>query len=160
MEVGLTIKFAYDLSWLGNSSEVDNALACLYVAEMNRFKHKFGMRIIDFVYEKDKLDKLHVHAHVRLDKKIYDPRSTAWRDRYETFRLLGFNTKLEHASRLPGWKKYMLKDYNTPGKYFQQGVWPSPAKEGTMCQHASDVYHACIKREIEKLEKYLEFTFK
>lgn len=155
MEVGLTIKFQYSLDGLFISQdERDNALACLYNACMRRMKAR-GMRIVDFVYEKDSKGLLHVHAHARLDKKLYNSYCQAWIDRYETFGIKGYSIKIEHAKNLPGWKKYMLKDVNAPGKYFKQGVWPSPAKESNMAQHASDVYDYCIRREMEALEKLL-----
>jgi len=153
MEVGYTLKFQYDLSWFGSEAEIDRARKCLLLIAMR--KHKaLGLRFVDFIYEKDSENVLHIHAHCRLDKKLYSPISQTWKDRYQTFGIKGFTLKMEHAKNVPGWKKYMLKSVNTKD-FFEQGVSPPPSKEEELIRVGSDVYQQCIRNEIAYLEKQL-----
>jgi len=155
MDVGYTLKFQYDLSWFGNAEEITRARKCLLLGAVRIHKAK-GLRFVDFIYEKDSEGKLHIHAHCRLDKKLYSPISQSWKDRYETFKIKGYTIKLEHAKNLPGWKKYMLKEVGEKGGFFEQGVAPSPTREAEIVQHASDIYNTCIRNEIQSLEKELD----
>jgi len=151
MEVGYTLKFQYSLKWFGDEDEMDRARMALLQSAM--YVHaKKGMRFVDHIYEKDSEGNLHVHAHCRLDKKVYNAMSQAWKDRYETFKIKGFTIKLEHAKSIPGWKKYMLKNVNTK-EFFLQGTALSQTKLRDALDLGSRIYDNTLDLEIRDLER-------